>query len=284
MDLSIIIVNFKTKDRLRQCLRSVFASETSFRFQVWVVDNASHDGSGEMVGKEFPEVKFTQNQENVGYAKANNQVLKSVSDSRYFLLLNPDVEVSANTFDKMVGFMDNNPGVGISGCKVLKSDGSFDEACRRNFPNPVNAFLYFSGIGQSDYHLDLPESETSEVDSVMGAFLLISKTVLEKVGFLDEDFFMYGEDLDWCWRTKAAGFKVVYAPLTSVKHYKGSSSKKLPGKALYEFHRAMQIFYNKHYRQNYNFLINFLVVSGIWLRYIVKATFNSLKKEKYVSK
>ena len=288
--LSIIIVNFKTRDCLRECLRSIFGSQTQFGFDVCVVDNASTDGSVEMVKAEFPSVKLIENKENLGYSKANNQVLRKLVDNtladspRYFLLLNPDVEVARDTFDKMLEFMDNNPIVGICGCKVLKSDGSFDEACRRNFPNPARAFRYLTGLGRSSYHPDLPENKIAEVDSVMGAFLMIRKETVDTIGLLDENFFMYGEDLDWCWRAKTAGLKVIYAPLTTVIHHKGSSSRKLPGKALYEFHRAMQIFYNKHYRQDYNFLVNILVVMGIWLRYIMKVFFNSFRRNKYVSK
>lgn len=291
MDLSVIIVSYNTKEKLRMTLASVFASRSTRSFKVWVVDNASNDGSLQMVRQEFGQVHFIQNADNVGYARANNAAIRQAT-GEYILLLNSDVEVEPETFDKMISFMDNNPTVGISGCRVVKSDGSLDLACRRSFPNPVNAFFRFSGLSFvfpkskfASYNLTyLPEDQIAEVDSVMGAFLLIRRQVIGTIGLLDEDFFMYGEDLDWCYRAKAAGFKVMYVPLTTVVHHKGSSSRKTPARALYEFHRAMQLFYDKHYRKRYNFLVNFFARAGIWSRYAVKAAQNGLRREKYVSK
>lgn len=298
MDLSVIIVSFNTKDLLRQCLRAVLASQTKYSFEVFVVDNASTDQSAEMVRAEFPGVKLIENQENIGYARGNNQAIKKILNSggggliRYILFLNPDVEMAADTLDKMISFMEQNPETGIAGCKVLKEDGRLDLACRRSFPNPVNALWRLSGLSflyprskYSSYNLTYAsEDEIMEIDSVMGAFMMIRRETMEKIGVLDENFFMYGEDLDYCFRAKQAGFKVMYAPITSVVHHKGSASRKLPGKALLEFHRAMQIFYNKHHRERHNFLVNLLVAAGIWLRYAVKLLENSLRREKYVSK
>lgn len=290
MDLSIIIVNYNTRDLLRKCLQSVFASRTNHAFEVWVVDNASTDGSAEMVRSEFPKVKLIENQENAGYARANNQAVKKLA-GRCVLLLNSDVEVAPDTFDKMLSFMDNNSTVGISGCKVIKSNGELDLACRRSFPNPVNAMFRLTGLSFlfpksrfSSYNLTyLPEDQTAEVDSVMGAFLLVRREVINKIGLLDESFFMYGEDLDWCYRAKEAGFKVMYVPVTTVIHHKGSSSRKAPHKALYEFHRAMEIFYDKHYRKKYHFFVNLLAKIGIWTRYFIKLVENIFRREKIVS-
>ena len=282
MDLSVIIVNYKTRDKLRNCLRRVFESRTKFEYEVFVVDNDSRDGSVEMVRDEFPKTKLIVNSENLGYAKANNQAARQTS-SRYVLLLNPDVEIEPDTLEKILAYADVNPSVGICGCKILKPDGTLDKASRRSFPNLANSFLYLT-LGKSDYHLALPDDQIAEVDSVVGAFMLVRREVIDKVGLLDEDFFMYGEDIDWCWRAKAAGYKVIYAPVTTVKHHKGSSSRKAPGRALYEFHRAMQIFYDKPYRKDYNFLINFFVSAGIWSRYVWKVFLNTLRKDKFVSK
>lgn len=290
-DLSVIIVSFNTKELLEKCLARVFASKTSHSFDVFVVDNASSDGSAGMVEKRFDSVKLIRNAQNLGYAKANNQAL-ALASGRYILLLNSDMEIQADTFDKMIRFMDNNPTVGISSPRVEKPDGTLDHACRRSFPNPANSFFYVTGLSKlfpesafSSYSMDsYPEDEILEVDSVMGAFLMIRKDAVDKIGPLDERFFMYGEDLDWCMRAKQAGFKVMYVPITRVVHHKGSSSRKLPGKALYEFHRAMDIFYEKHYRQKYNFLVNFMVKTGIWTRYLIKFLANSARSEKYVSR
>ncbi len=314
MDLSVIIVSFNTREKLRQCLRSVFGSQTKYSFEVFVVDNNSEDGSSQMVASEFPTVKLIRNSENVGYSKANNQVLRKIlsplpnpppqgegntkenssplrgedkgggeKKSRYILLLNPDVEIAADSFDKMISFMDNNFGVGIAGCRVVKTDGSFDKASRRSFPNIKSSLRHFLGL-TSDYNLDLPDDKIAEVDSVMGAFLMIRAETLEKIGLLDEAFFMYGEDLDWCWRAKVAGWRVMYAPVTTVMHHKGSSSRMLPKKALYEFHMAMAIFYMKHYSADHSALTNSLVKLAIWARYYLKTLENGLRREKFVSK
>lgn len=291
MILSIIIVNFNTKDKLRMCLARVFSSATNFAFEIFVVDNASVDGSAAMVKTEFPPVKLIANDKNSGYSFANNQAIRK-SAGKYVLLLNPDVEVSVDTFDKMISFMDNNLSVGISGCKVLKPDGTLDLACRRSFPNLPGALFRFTGLSflfpkskLASYNLTyLPEDEIAEVDSVVGAFLLIGRKTIDRIGLLDETYFMYGEDMDWCYRAKQAGFQVMYVPITTVIHHKGSSSRKSPAKSLYEFHRAMQIFYDKFYRQKHNFLVNSLVSVGIWSRYAIKLFQNFFRKQKYVSK
>ncbi|KKW23429.1 MAG: Glycosyltransferase/rhamnosyltransferase [Parcubacteria group bacterium GW2011_GWA2_51_12] len=290
MDISVIIVSYNTKDKLRLCLASVTQS-SGVVFEVFVVDNASSDGSPEMVREEFPSVALVRNRTNIGYAKANNQAIAS-SRGRYVLLLNPDVEVRPDTMSKMMAYMDEHPDVGISGCKVLKIDGKLDLACRRSFPTPASSLFRVTGLSFlfpksrfASYNLTyLPEDEIAEVDSVMGAFLLISRLVIEKIGLLDETFFMYGEDIDWCFRAKEAGFKVMYAPITTVTHDKGSSSRKVSRKALYEFHKAMQIFYDKHYRRRYNFAVGWFVSGGIWGRYCLKIVQNAVRSEKFVSK
>ncbi len=292
VDLSVVIVSYNTRQKLQMTLESVFRSQTGFFYEVFVVDNGSRDGSPEMVRTEFPQSKLLAQEENLGYAKANNQAIR-LSRGRYILLLNSDVIVKPSTFDKMITFMDNNPTVGISGCRVVKPDGTLDEACRRSFPTPAVAFYRLSGLSRlfpkskifGKYNLSyLPEHELAEVDSVVGAFLLIRREAISEVGMLDEDYFMYGEDIDWCYRVKEARYKVMYVPLTTVVHYKGSSSRKASSRSLYEFHRAMEIFYDKHYRQRYNFLVNFFVKAGIWARYTLKFLQNSLRTEKYVSK
>ncbi|OGE91077.1 MAG: hypothetical protein A3A83_01020 [Candidatus Doudnabacteria bacterium RIFCSPLOWO2_01_FULL_48_57] len=282
MDLSVVIVSFNTKEKLRECLRSVFGSVTKYSFEVLVVDNNSRDGSAGAVAAEFPNMKLIRNSDNVGYSKANNQALRLAQGS-FFLLLNSDVEVAPDSFDKMISYMDNEKAVGIVGCRVIKSDGSFDKAARRSFPDLANSLRHFLGLS-SDYNLDLPEDKIAEVDSVMGAFLMIRREVVDKIGLLDEAFFMYGEDLDWCFRAKQAGYKVVYNPATTVVHHKGSSSRKLPKKALYEFHRAMFIFYDKHYAPLHGPIVNYLVKLGIWGRYHLKVFQNLFRKDKYVSK
>ncbi len=173
----------------------------------------------------------------------------------------------------------------LVGAKIIKGDGKLDLACRRRFPNPWTSFKRLFLLNNKDYNYsDIDENKSMEVDSVVGAFLLIRKSVIDKIGLLDEDFFMYGEDLDWCWRCKEAGFKVWYYPSALTTHYKGESSRKVPFKALKWFHNAMWIFYKKHYANNYFFLFNSLVWLGIYSRMMALFLINFLRTNKRVSK
>ena len=299
MDITIVIVNYNTKERLEDCLRSVLKSSDKFSWEVFVVDNASTDGSRGLVKqiilenyKNTEKIKFFELLENKGFTGGNNVAIKE-SKADFVLLLNPDTVVAPDTFEVMLDYMKSSPEVGVAGCKVLKPDGSLDLACRRRFPNPVNAFFRLTRLSLlfpksrliADYNLThLPEDEIAEVDSVMGAFLMISRQALKKVGLLDERFFMYGEDLDWCWRVKEAGLKVMYYPKTEIVHYKGSASRKASTKALYEFHRAMQLFFNKHYKKDYLILTRGLVHLGIWVRFAILYLLNLFRRKKIVSR
>ena len=287
-DLSIIILSYKSKKDLERLLPSVYASRTGFAYEVVVVDNGSGDGTADWMetqakNTEYKNLKLIRNQ-NTGFAHGNNLGITQAS-GRYILLLNPDTKIEPDTLEVMLKFMEENPQVGIAGCKVVKPDGSLDLASRRRFPNPWNAFARLFLRSNKSYNMtDTDEDLTQEVDSVMGAFLLIRRTVMEKIGLLDERFFMYGEDIDWCWRCKEAGFKVWYYPKTSITHYKGSSSKKTPFKALAWFHEAMWLFYEKHYSRRYPFFMNWLVWCGIRLRLSLLVLLNLFKKERVVSK
>jgi GT2 family glycosyltransferase len=216
IDLSIIILAYNSKVDLKRLLSSVFASETRFSFEVIVVDNGSTDGTSAETISLFSgqnKVIYIQNQ-NSGFAHGNNVGIKRALGN-YILLLNPDTVVRPDTFQTVLDFMENNSDVGVTGCKVVRPDGSLDLACRRRFPNPWNSFKRLFLMSNKDYnYTDFNENKSMAVDSVMGAFLLIRKSVVDKIGLLDESFFMYGEDLDWCWRVKEAGFKVWYHPTT----------------------------------------------------------------------
>lgn len=287
-DLSIIILSYKSKADLQRLLPSVFASQTRLSFETLVVDNGSNDGTAEWVENQiatakYPLLKLIKNQ-NTGFAHGNNLGIRQAA-GKYVLLLNPDTQVEPDTLETMVGFMEERPEVGISGCRVQKPDGGLDLACRRKFPNPWNAFARLFLLSRKNYNLlDRDENLPQQVDSVMGAFLLIRRSVMEKIGLLDESFFMYGEDLDWCWRCKAAGYQVWYYPKAKITHFKGSSSKKAPFRALKWFHDAMWIFYRKHYAGQYPFVLNWLVWLGIYGRLAALVILNAFKKEKLVSK
>lgn len=280
--LSIVIVNYNAGDFLLACLNSVQTAGEEIDLSVWVVDNDSLDSSLEEAKKRFPEFNYIKNTENIGYGAANNIALKKVN-TEDILLLNPDTTVKASTLQYMLDYMKDNPDVGAASCKVEKSDGSIDWASHRGFPTPWASFLYFVFKNDSLYHLRKADMTRShEVDSISGAFFLTRKSVLEKVGLFDEDYFLYAEDIDLCYRIKQAGFKVMYVPVVQVFHYKGISSgiKKHSHeisaytitsrkKALDSFYQTMKIFYKKHLAKKYPFFINWLVYFGISLRWLI---------------
>ena len=267
-------------------LPSVFASTKKYSYEVIVVDNDSQDGTAEAVQSllpSIPNLKLVKN-ENNGFAAGNNLGIKYAS-GKYILLLNPDTKVEPNTFEVMLDFMESRQDVGISGCKIIKADGKLDLACRRRFPNPWTSFKRLFLLSNKDYNYsNLDENLSMEVDSVVGAFLLIKKSLIDRIGFLDESFFMYGEDLDWCWRCKQAGLKVWYYPRTFITHYKGSSSAKTPFKALKWFHESMWIFYNKHYSKDHGKVFNYFIFAGIYLRLGALVFLNLFKSKPVVSK
>jgi len=274
LDLSIVIVNYNTGDLLQDCLQSLFASEGDFTYQVTVVDNHSQDGSATIVRREFPQVHLLKNPENVGYARANNQGLKS-RKARYYLLLNPDTVLSPEALSGMLSFMEEHPQVGIAGPKLMMADGRLDLACRRSFPTPEVSFYRLSGLSRlfpksrrfGRYNLTyLDPDQVAEVDSVVGAFMMIRGETLEEVGDLDEGFFLYGEDLDFAYRAKKAGWKVYYNPQVTVLHYKRRSSSQNRKRAQHEFYRAMHLFYRKHYAKTTPLWLHWLVMAGILLR------------------
>jgi GT2 family glycosyltransferase len=282
MDLTIIIVNYNTKALLQKCLESVFSSQTNSTFEVIVSDNGSTDGSIEIVRQNFPKVRLIENKVNLGFSKANNIAIKQ-STGEYILLLNSDTVVRENTFDLSIKYLDEHPQTGIMGGKVLLPDGSLDQACRRKFPNPWNSFLRLFGFKKfSDYNIDAPTDQEMEVDSVMGAYLMIKKSVVSKIGLLNEDYFMYGEDLDWCWRVKDAGYKVIYYPKAEIIHFKYGSAQAVPFKTIRLAHQAMKIFYRQHYADKYSPLFNQFVFLGINLRMYLVLVVNIFRNKKRV--
>lgn len=279
LDLSIVVVNYNVKDLLEVCLRSVFASEGGLGLEVFVVDNCSVDGSADMVAAHFPKVRLIRSPHNGGYACGNNLALRTIASRgqlpRYVLLLNPDTRLPFDALKLMVDFMDAHPDAAASGPQLRRPDGSLDLACRRSFPSPSISFYRLLGLSKllprserfARYNLTYRDpSEVMEVDSVVGAFMIVRGEVLRCVGLLDEDFFMYGEDLDWAFRIKAAGWRVLYNGAVTVLHHKGESSKQRSGRSVIAFYKAMLLFYRKHYARSTRFPINWLIVLAICLR------------------
>lgn len=279
MKLSVIIVNYNVKFFLAQCLNSVKLSIDALNeeVEVFVVDNHSVDGSVALIKEQYTWVKLIDNNENVGFSKANNQAIK-LSKGEYVLLLNPDTVVEQDTFKKVIQFMDNNSEVGGLGVRMIDGKGNFLPESKRGLPTPKAAFYKISGLSKlfpkskvfNKYHLGyLDEHKTHEVEVLSGAFMLLRKKVLDEIGFLDETFFMYGEDVDLSYRIIQAGYKNVYFPQTTIIHYKGESTKKGSINYVRMFYSAMAIFANKHFKTKQSNFFSLMINTAIWLRALI---------------
>lgn len=240
MDLSIIIVSFNTRELLADCLHSIF-SQKGTEFEVWVVDNASSDESAQMVKKEFPQVRLIENRENLGFSGANNLAIKK-AQGQFLFLLNSDTILKGQALAKILDFFDENPEAGVVGVKILNSDGSPQESVGK-FYNLINTFLMLFGVERMGLMRSSPD-ETKEVDWVSGAALALRKEILPKVGLLDENFFMYMEEVEWCFRAKLAGFKIFFYPQARVVHYERGSAKK--SEAIWGIYRGLALFFQKY--------------------------------------
>lgn len=274
MKLSIIIVNYNVKYFLEQCLYSVRKASKGIAMEVIVVDNNSVDGSVEMLKDKFQDVILIENKKNTGFSVANNQGIE-ISTGEYVLLLNPDTVVQEDTFTKIIQFMDEHPDAGGLGVKMIDGKGNFLPESKRGLPTPMVAFFKIFGLAKlfpksklfGRYHLGfLNNDEIHEVDVLAGAFMLMRKTALDKVGLLDETFFMYGEDIDLSYRIQLGGFKNYYYPETSIIHYKGESTKKSSVNYVFVFYNAMIIFAKKHFSKNNAKVFSFLINIAVYVR------------------
>ena len=284
MALSIVILNYQTFELTKNTINSIFEYEYPFSYEVLLVDNASGDDSLSRLKDYFKDnVIFIESRENNGFAAGNNQALK-IAKGKYQLLLNSDTIVWENTLESIYYYMEKHTDVGATGCRVLLENGDLDKACKRSFPNVKNSFFRLFHIPtkskDDNYNLDsLPDDGVYEIDCLTGAFMFIRKEALDEVGFLDETFFMYGEDIDLCFRIKQAGWKIVYYGKSKITHFKGASSKKQKSKLIYEFYRAMYVYYKKHHAHESFFITNFIVYFGIALLCILKLFLNLFKKK-----
>lgn len=288
--LSIIILTYKCRDVFKVALDSVLTSVVNFNYEIIIVDNGSEDGTVEMLENNYlnsqdKKINITLiKNTNEGFAKGNNRGLL-VRQGEYVLFLNPDTKLMPNTLQVMMDFMRQNPGVGVSTCKLITADGTLDRACRRSFPSPLKSFFRLSGLSLvfpnskifSGYNLSFENPDNQlEIDSCSGAFALLSPECINSIKGFDENYFMYGEDLDLCMRAKLAGFRVVYYPHTYAYHYRGQSSKGSK-KVIYAFHEAMWIFYKKYYRKKYLYILDLPMLIAIWGRYIIKLSIHHFK-------
>jgi O-antigen biosynthesis protein len=272
MELSVVIVNYNVRQFLENALISLVHALKGIDGEIFVVDNASEDGSVEMVRSKFPDVRVIANKENVGFARANNQALRQAKGD-YLLLINPDTLVQEDTLHVMLKFFRESPDAGMAGCKILNPDGSFQLGAHRSFPTPWVAFTRIVGLSAlfpksrlfGRYNLTyLSPDETYEVDAISGSFMMLSRIAYEKIGGLDETFFMYGEDLDYCYRMNQAGFKVYYVHATKIVHFKGESTRRSSIDEIKTFYAAMQIFVEKHFSSS--FFVELVLTAGISLR------------------
>ena len=274
MKLSVIIVNYNVEYFLEQCLNSVRRAMQGIDGEVYVVDNDSVDGSLKMLATKFPEVKVIANKQNVGFSRANNQAIRE-STGEYVLLLNPDTVVEDDTFSKTIAFMDSHPDAGGLGVKMLDGKGNFLPESKRGLPTPETAFYKMTGLTHlfphskrlAHYYMgNLSEDETNEVEILAGAFMLMRRAALDKVGLLDETFFMYGEDIDMSYRITQGGYKNYYFPETRIIHYKGESTKKTSVNYVFVFYKAMEIFAKKHFGGKKASLFSFLINIAIYIK------------------
>ena len=273
IDVSVIILNFNTLELTKIAIEKLLASDLqNLSMEIIVCDNASTDGSDLMMKKEFPTIPFIQNGGNIGFAAGNNPGIK-IAKGRYVLLLNSDTEVEKNAVSTMVRFMDSTPACGASTCKLLLMDGSMDPACHRGMPTPWNALTYYLKLEKlfpharwfSGYHQLYKDLTTiHEVDCISGAFFLVRREVIDKVGMLDESYFMYGEDIDWAYRIKEAGWQIWYNPTVTILHKKKQSGRSHANrerriKTQTLFITYNKLFYTKHYEKKYGPIVTWLV-------------------------
>lgn len=286
MTLSIIIVNYNVKHFLEQCLCSVQKAVAHIPAEILVIDNHSTDNSLAYLQPKFPSVQFIANKENTGFAKACNQGLAQAK-GQYILFLNPDTIVPEDCFAKCISFLEANPQAGALGVKMLDGGGRFLKESKRAFPSPFTSLYKLFGLSLlfprsktfSRYHLGhLDADKINEIDVLAGAFMMIKKEVLDKVGSFDETFFMYGEDVDLSYRIQKAGFKNYYFPETSILHFKGESTRKGSMNYVRMFYNAMRLFVRKHYTGGRARLFNFLIYTAIWIRAGLSAIGNFIRR------
>ena len=273
-EVSIVVVHYETPKELADCLRSIADASSGWPVEAFVVDNASTSFDAASVTRLLPDAIVICNSSNLGFARAANLGLRRAS-GRYLLLLNPDTLLAPDSIERMVEYMDLHPDVGLATARLILADGRLDLACRRSFPTPIRSFYRITLLSRlfpksrrfAQYNLTyLDELAETEIDAPCGAFMIVRSQIREQVGLLDERYFMYGEDLDWSYRIKQAGWKVMYAPVTTVTHLKRVSSRKSRTTTIHAFHDAMRLFYGRWYEARYPRVVSWLTYGAINMR------------------
>lgn len=314
LDLSICIVTLNASDYLRNCLRSIAEQSSQLNWidanipapsqpgetdksghamlnmEMIIVDNGSSDDTITMLKREFPLARLILNEKNLGFAHPINQALR-VSQGKYMLLLNPDTIVLPGAFNELVQYQESHPEVGICGPKVLNRDGTLQKACRRGVSRPWAAFSYFSGLSKlfphskffGGYLLNyLDENQVCEVDGISGSCMLIRRQMLEQIGNLDEQFFAYQEDADYCFQAKKAGWKIVYLPTAQIIHFGGQGGSRVqPYRSIFEWHRSYYLYYRKNLARDYFFLFNWFYYFLMGIKLVIALIANFFRTDKF---
>jgi GT2 family glycosyltransferase len=290
-DVSISIVAYNTCDLLRDCLQSLYREPADVPFEVIVVDNHSEDGTSTMLQAEFPQVQLIQLERNQGYTRPMNAGLRA-GQGRYLMQLNPDTVVPPGMLAQLVRFMDATPQAGICTPKVLNRDGSLQRQCRRSAARPWDVITYFSGLSRLFPHSRLfgrylmtylDDNETAAVEAVSGSCMLIRRSVVEQIGYLDEVFFAYQEDADFCFRARRAGWQIYYVPAASLTHYGGKGGSAVqPYQSILQWHRSYFLYYRHNLAKDYFFLVNWMMYLGMGLKLALSLAVNLLRREKVV--
>lgn len=289
MTLSVCIVSLNTCNYLRDCLQSL-AENTRVDYEVIITDNDSTDGTQAMLAAEFPRVQLVQNQQNEGYTRPMNQALQR-GRGRYLVQLNPDTLVLPGALDELIAFLEVNPQAGIVGPKVLNRDQTLQKPCRRGEPRPWAVFSYFLGLSAlfpksrwfGEYLMSYKdENETHTVAGVSGSCMMIRREVIHSIGYLDERFFAYQEDADYCFQARQAGWKVYYHPQAQIIHYGGMGGSRVqPFRSIYEWHRSYYLYYQKNLAKDYIFLFNWLYYLAMGAKLLLSLGLNFIRRDKF---
>jgi N-acetylglucosaminyl-diphospho-decaprenol L-rhamnosyltransferase len=282
--LEVVIVSYRCGEMLRGCLQSLRDHPPAAALGVTVVDNASGDGTADVVRREFPEVTLIELDENVGFSAGNNIVLRKTT-AEYVLVLNPDTLLCEGTLDGLLNLMAADRRIGIAGCRLVQEDGTLDHAARRSFPTPVSALGHFLRVGRSDRApaslsaYRAPDVSEGPVDAVNGAFMLMRREMLDEIGLFDEGYWMYMEDLDLCYRAAQAGWITWYEPSVAAVHVKaGTSGRHRRLRLNYAFHYGMYRYYRTHLAPSRGRLFNGTVYCGIGIKFLAAATRSGLAR------
>lgn len=290
--ISFCIVSFNTQEVLRDCLNSLLENPVHIPYEIIVIDNHSIDGTADMLRSEFPAVKLVINDVNRGYTAPMNQALRMARAERFFVQLNPDTLILPGSFDCLVDYMGTHPEVGICTPKVLNRDGTLQKQCRRSAARPWDTIAYFLKLYRLNPKSRLfngylmgyfDEDETHEVEACSGSCMLIRREVVDQVGYLDEQFFAWQEDADFCFRTRQAGWKIIYVPSARIVHFGGQGGSQIQlTQSIIEWHRSYYLYYRKNLAKDYFFLFNGLYYCAMFLKLCLALFSACLSRRSYV--